>query len=312
MNAVLQGLTIIAALLFLGVSATMNALFLSSLGRSSLEIALLGAVSLAGDMSKAVLPVLMVRAVSLRAWGNAAAATLLLVGVTILSLASGTGFSALMRDAATATRGAHSERIASIRQELREIETRLAAMTGTRGAEIIDADLAALHIDRRWQASNFCAEANSVATRQFCGEVLRLQAELAAARDRDRLTIKRQTTRRSLEALQAQGASTDDDPQALVLGRILGLDAKAARVVLTSWMAVILELGSVIMLLLAAGPALGGWRARGIPEASPLVQPSPLIPAELPVQPDRLHWRRQRAGMTFGGTTGRIESHVGK
>ena len=52
MNRALHALTIFAALLFLGVSATMNALFLSSLGRTMLEVGLLAAVSLASDISK--------------------------------------------------------------------------------------------------------------------------------------------------------------------------------------------------------------------------------------------------------------------
>lgn len=306
MDRALHALTIFAALLFLGVSATMNALFLSSLGRTMLEVGLLAAVSLASDISKGVLPVLMVRAVWLRAWGNAAAAVLLLIGVTALSLASGTGFAALMRDATTSTRQAHSERIAATRQELREIETRLAALMGSRGADIIEADIAALRIDRRWQISNSCAEANYPAARQYCGEVLRLQAELAAARDRDNLTAARQSKRHALEALQSVGASTDNDPQALVLGELLGLDSKSARIVLTTWTAVILELGSVIMVLLAAGLVFRRWRKPGT------VEPTPIVPAELPVQADRHHWRRQRNGMTFGAATGGIESHVGK
>ena len=306
MNLMLHAMTIVAALLFIGVSATMNALFLSSLGRSALEVGLLAAVSIASDISKAVLPVLMLRSVLLRAWGNVAAAALLLLGVVALSLASGTGFAALMRDATTSARGAHSEQIAATRQELREIDARLAALAGSRGAPIIEADIAALHIDRRWQASKFCAEPNSATARQFCREVLRLQAELAASHDRDDLTAARQTRRHALQVLQATGSSTEDDPQALVLGNLLGLNTNLARIVLTSWTAVIMELGSVIMVLLAAGPALGGWRERGRTE------PAPLVPAELPVQPDRHHWQRQRSGMTFGAATGRVGHHVGK
>jgi hypothetical protein len=274
MNLMLHAMTIVAALLFIGVSATMNALFLSSLGRTMLEVGLLAAVSIASDISKAVLPVLMVRSVLLRAWGNAAAAALLLLGVVALSLASGTGFAALMRDASTSARGAHSEQIAAARQELREIDARLSGLASSRGAPIIEAEIAALHVDRRWQTSKFCAEPNSATVRQFCREALRLQAELAASHDRDDLTAARQTMRRALEALQATGSSTTDDPQALVLGSLLGLDAKLARIVLTSWTAVILELGSVIMVLLAAGPALSGWRERR------RTKPAPLVPAE--------------------------------
>ena len=85
----------------------------------------------------------------------------------------------------TSARGAHSEQIAAVRQELREIDARLAGLAGSRGAPIIEADIAALHVDWRWQTSKFCAEPTTAATRQFCREALRLQAELAASRDRD-------------------------------------------------------------------------------------------------------------------------------
>lgn len=191
MNFVLQTMTIIAALLFIGVSATMNALFLSSLGRTPLEIGLLAAVSLASDISKAVLPVLIARAVLLRAWVNVGVASIMLVGVTALSLASGTGFAALMRDTVTATRGAHAEQISAVRQELREIETRLAALVAPRSTDVIDVELAGLRVDRRWQLSRSCAQPNSAATRQFCAEAFRLQAELAESRERDRWKIGR-------------------------------------------------------------------------------------------------------------------------
>jgi len=297
MNIVLTAVTIVAALTFIAVSATMNALFLSSLGRTPLEFALLAAVSLAADLSKAVL---------VRAWANVAAAALLLIGVTALSLASGTGFTALMRDAAGASRKAHSESLAAIRQELREIETRLATLITSRGADIIEVELSGLRIDRRWQSSKLCVDPTSASMRQFCGDVFRLQAELAAARERDRWMTARAQKRSDLDALQSRGAGVDDDPQAQVLSGLFGVAPNLARVVLTSWTAFILELGSVIMVLLAAGPALRGWREPGMAE------PSPIVPAEIPVHADRHHWQRQRRGTTFGAVTDRFGDHGGK
>lgn len=305
MTIILQVAVCFAAFLFIGVSATMNALFLSSLGRTSLEVALLAAVSVASDVSKAVLPVLIVRASLMRAWGNVGAAALMLIGVTALSLASGTGFTALMRDAAGATRQAHAERLAAIRQELREIGNRLAGLTSPRAADIIDVELSGLRIDRRWQSSKLCAEPTSASMRQFCTDIFRLQAELAAARERDKWIAARQQKRADLDALQSHGAGTDDDPQALVLSGLFGVAPQLARVVLTSWTAVILELGSLIMVLLAAGPALRGWREPGITE------PLAPVPAEIPVHADRHHWQRQRRGTTFGATTDRIGDHGG-
>jgi hypothetical protein len=50
MNFVLQGAVVVGALIFIVVSAAMNALFLSSLGRSPVEMGLLAAVSLAADL----------------------------------------------------------------------------------------------------------------------------------------------------------------------------------------------------------------------------------------------------------------------
>ena len=47
----------ISAALFIALSATMNALFLSSLGRTAAEASILAVLSIAADMNNPVLPV---------------------------------------------------------------------------------------------------------------------------------------------------------------------------------------------------------------------------------------------------------------
>lgn len=293
MNLILQAATIIVAVTFIGVSATMNAIFLSSLGRTAMEIALLALVSIASDASKAVLPVVMARAVLVRAWLHAAAATAMLLAVTALSLASGTGFAALMRDAIITARSAQGEQLAAVRLELREIDASLAALPVTRSVETIEADLALRRIDRRFLSSRSCAQPITGSDRQFCTDVLRLQAEIAASREREALTARRAAGRHQLERFQSQSGGSEVDPQVRVLSDLLGLAPSLTRVVLTAWTAVILELGALVMALLAAGPGLAGWR-------DPLTAPSaPVVPAEVPAQPERQHWHRRRNGMTF-------------
>lgn len=294
MNQFLAGTVILAALLFIAVSAAMNALFLASLGRTEIEAGLLVAVSLGSDMVKAVLPVLLLRAMVIRAWGQAFAAALMLMVVVALSLASGTGFAALTRGAATAAREAQAEALASRRRDFRDIDARIALVPVPRSASIIEADLASTRIDRRWQGSKACTEPSTSAARTFCGDVLKLQAELAAAREHDRLAADRRELRGVIERLETQRGAGESDPQASAIAELLGVDRRWPRVVLTSSIALILELGSVLLVLLAAGPTVRGWRDPGSP---PVTEP---VAAALPIQADRMHWRRQRGNDILG------------
>ena len=122
MNLLLLVAVALAALLFIAVSATMNALFLSSLGRTPIECGLLAAVSLASDIVKAVLPVVIMRAIILRAWVQGGAAALMLAVVVALSLASGTGFAALTRGTVTASRAAQNDLLVARQRDLAEME----------------------------------------------------------------------------------------------------------------------------------------------------------------------------------------------
>ncbi len=305
MSILIRLLVLGAALLFIAVSTGMNAVFLSSLGRTPLEAAMLGAVSVASDAAKVALPVVIMRALALRAWVHAFAATLMLIAVIGLSLASGTGFAVSTRSSVVAERETHAGRIAARERELAELEQRAKTLLPSRPEAVIETELMGKRVDRQWQATTGCTSPTTTAARLYCAEVFRLRTELETAKARTALGIERHEMVRSLEALQGASIGGDSDPQAAAIAELLGVDRRLPRVVLTSWTAVILELGSVIMVLLAAGPALHGWREPGMAE------PTPLVPAELPVQPDRLHWRRQRKGMTFGTTTGWMGDHGG-
>jgi len=278
----------LAAGLFVALSATMNALFLSSLGRTSMESALLAVFSIAADVTKAALPIVILRAIVLRAWGHMVAAALMLLVVIALSLASGTGFAALTRGGASAARQVRADERAARTREQRDIETRLDLLVAARPESVIDADLASAVIDRRWAASQSCTIMTGPALRQFCGTLLTLKAERAAALERDRLNTDRGTVLAKLAILNATAGGPEIDPQAAALADLLGVDTATPRRVLASFTAVVIELGSVILILLVAGPALIGWR---VPGSEP--EPPP-VPISLPQSKDVTRWQKRR------------------
>ena len=300
MNLVLTWAVAFAAGLFIAVSAAMNALFLSSLGRSTIEIGLLAAVSLAADLVKAVLPVVIVRAVALRAWGQGIAASVLLAVVVTLSLASGTGFAALTRNTATASREAQAERLAGIRQEQRELEQRLAVLQPSRPLAVVQAEMDGIGIDHRWTASKSCAEVTGASVRQFCNGVFRLRLERTTASERDALAADRQRLRTVIEALTQAGAALEADPQAGAIADVFGVERTTPRRVLTSGLAVLLELGSVILVLLLAGSTVRGWRKPG---SEPV---PPIETIDVPEPPDRAYWRKQREKSRIANERGMV------
>lgn len=284
-----------AALLFIVLSATVNALFLSSLGRTPIEIILLAALSIAADVAKAGLPVVAVRAALLRAWGHLLAATLMLVLVIVLSLASGIGFAALTRNAATSAQESKSQQVATLRSDLAVLDVQLQRLAPSRSVPIVDALLDGLRVNRRWSATKGCMEITSAQARLFCTEVASLNTERAQSAEQARLETLRNTLRERL-AVQSAGSITDSDPQSSAIGAVLGVDSGLPRRVLSIFLAIVIETGSVLLIFLTLGPALAGWRAPGD-------QPKPVPePANIPQMGDVARWQRDHgaARIAFG------------
>lgn len=278
-----------AAALFVALSATMNAMFLASLGRTALESGILAALSVAADVSKAVLPVVLVRAVVLRAWGQVAGASLMLGIVIMLSLASGIGFAALTRGAATAARQADTDARSNVQRQLRDIDARLDQLPHGRTVGVLDVEIARATLDRFWTSSNSCTVVVGVAVRQFCAEVLRLKSERAAALDRTALMAERSTLAAQLASLSS--GSVEGDPQAKAVADVLGVDTSRLRLGLSVALAATVELGSVILILLLNGPAVLRWQD---PE-----RPTEPSTVNLPHSKDVSQWHLRRNPARF-------------
>lgn len=292
------------AALFVGVSATMNALFLSSLGRTPVEVGLLAAVSVAADIVKATLPVVIARTVARRAWTHAIIGSVMLVIVVALSVTSGTGFAALTRSQVVTQRDGRNEALAMRLRELRDAEASLQALTPSRFAAVVEASIAAMTIDRRWQVSRSCVAIGSAHMREFCGEVAKLRAELAVAQVRERLTAERRETGAMVEQMRSTGAGGESDPQAGALAALFGVDKSMPRLFLPVSVAIVVELGAVILILLLAGPAVANWKEPGRP-MEPAVVPRPVtIPISPPLSGDAVARQLAKNRTSLGNDRG--------
>lgn len=300
MKRIILFLLLLAALIFIGVSAAMNALFLSSLGRTALEAGLLVTISVTADVIKAILPLVAGLAFARQAWAQGISAALLLIVVVGLSLTSGTGFAALTRGAMTAARESDAARLAQMRSDLDEVESQLRALVAARPLAVVEAEQARLAVDRRWSATRSCSEV--AAARAYCADVARLAVEQTVARERDGLTARRRELRASIETHAASPRSPDSDPQVAALAGALGVERDRLRMVLTIGLAALLELGSVVLVALAFGSLPAHRRETPAPSADRGRNPEAVKGREtlagsaisVPEAKDRAWWRKNQ------------------
>lgn len=289
---------LLAAVLFMTTSMAINLVFLASIGRTTTEAVIFGAVSIAADLSKAILPVMLATAWMARRWCHVVLGSVMLIAVVGCSLASGMGFAAMTRGTATALREAGAHELAAATATLTQIERKLSSIATVRAEPIVAEELAGLAIDRQWQATAECRDAKGPAARQFCAAVHRLRVELAETREASRLAQEKQQLISRLTALRRDGGATPADPQVTELAVLAGVSPETARLSLTLGLAIVLELGSVGLLLLLVGPTIAHWQKR-----RPKL-PEPVIAAKIPDQPDRLHWQRRRGVNQANGDIG--------
>ena len=172
-----------AALAFIAASGLMNWVFMTSLGKSEFEQHILGGVSVAVSAFLALFPTLLV-------WAFRERRTLyIILGVPVFlafaafSLSSAVGFAAKNRGSVSEDRALAAAKLAGIRHELEQGETKLQTLGVSRPVAVIEESLRGLEQDRRWQSSKSCQEATADASRTFCKGYFDLKAEAARANE---------------------------------------------------------------------------------------------------------------------------------
>ncbi len=255
-----------AALALIAASGLMNWVFMTSLGKSEFEQQILGAVSVAVSAFLALLPTLML-------WAYREGRTLfLLLGLpvflafAVFSLSSAIGFAAKNRGNLSEDRALATAKLAGVRHEIDEAESRLKALGTSSPLPALEQRLRGLEQDRRWTSSKQCEDATTEASRNFCKGYFELKAEAAQAGEEKRLEDRIASLKRQSRLLEEQGAGREADNQAAVLARLLGLPSAKVERGLMLFLAVLVELGAALGLYFATGhlrPGSPSPRGRG-------------------------------------------------
>jgi len=278
MRVIATMLGVLASLVMLGVSGSMNFLFMSSLGKTALEGQVLGAASAAADGLKALLPFFMWWAWDQKRRVPAVAGLSVWLFFVGFSLLSAIGFAATNRGAVTDTREGLAATYATVEADVERARARLGALPAHRPAQVVKQAIEALKQNRRWTSTRRCKDATANASRAFCEGFFKVRAELAAAIEGERLRAQMAGLEREAGRLRAAGAGRDADPQVSILSRLFGQGESAVRLALIVVVALLVELGSSMGLWLSTAHFDKSRKARRRPE----VTPAEAAPAQRP------------------------------
>jgi hypothetical protein len=281
-SAMLRGFwTVLATgftLAVIGLSMAINFTFGHGLGTSVLNARILGALSVACDGLKALLPLFIAWQWSDGHRMAAAAGTVLFTLLLAYGTASAIGFAAENRTALTTKRDNRNAAHEQATADLAATHARLAALPSHRLSGVIEAEFAAYRKDRLWDRAAACTDATLPASREFCKRIDALKGERTVAAEADRLSAKVEHLKLQIEQARQGGAGREADPQASAISRLTGVDAALVRSGLTWLLALAVEAISAFGLFAitrrrapagraSAPEAAGPWRlAASIPD----------------------------------------------
>lgn len=253
MRAFLTALCVIAAVVMIVVSGSMNFLFMRSLAATEVEGYVLGGASAAADVLKASLPWFIAIAYRSRRYVFTVIAALAFAGFSLFSLVSALGFAADARGVLAGSREAADNELKRLENNADRLRGNIVALGEVRPTNVILSEMAVLKQDRRFSTSSACTGATGRTSREFCAHFFKVDADrqraLESARVKDRLA----TIDRKISDLEARGAGREADHQVAVLAMLLNKERDTIRNGLVVAVAILVELGSGLGLWLALG-----------------------------------------------------------
>jgi hypothetical protein len=277
LRAMLIGLGGLFALAMIAGSMAMNFQFGFGFGSVAVTAWTWGALSVASDGLKAVLPVVITYQ-----WrtGHKLRA---MIGVVILPLVLGYGFLSALgfwaesRGVTVDSRAAEKTNLTQLQVNQSEAQARLSGLGASRLAGVIEADMAGLQRERAWQTTRACARGQGEAGRQFCKRFDALRRELAVNLESEALRRKIESLDRQINLALRNGAWREPDPLASTLASAFGVDAAKLRRMLNWWAAILVEVVSTFGLVVMGEAGL--WaelkRAAGREPAAAAVKRPP-------------------------------------
>ena len=268
---------LLAASVFLCVSLFANLRFGMSLGTALLDKSIYGAASVAADLMKAALPLLVVALWCLRRrlWAGVAAA--LWFATVGFSLAAAIGFAASTRGEMIATNKTVIESREGWRAKIERTEKLLAELGDYRPASVVQAEIDTL---LRTPGADDCTVINGPVTRDICPTVDRLRQELAASQEAAALEGRLAVDREQIAGVPITAAVVD--PQSAAMARVTGLAEAEIRDSLTLLMALLIEAGSALGFSIVAFATRRPPAAPSpAPVSDPIAESAPPAPASI-------------------------------
>lgn len=244
-------LGLIASLAIIAASMSMNGLFLYGQGKTPIEAWVFVVLSVAADIWKAILPIVIAEAWETKRHGKVIAAGALLTVLLTFSFGSALGYAAVNRGFLSDARIFQSASLKDLERDRIRLDAVIARADGVRAVPVIERELAAQRVERAWELSKGCTEIGAREVREFCRAYRVLESEMASAADQVRLVAERAKLRERMAGLVAQGAGQESDALAAYLGRLTGFGTPVLRDVLIVAIALVVELGSAFGLFLA-------------------------------------------------------------
>lgn len=244
MTALIRWIGYAAVGVLVAASATMNYLFASSLGRSFVEAQVLGVVSVAIDALKAVLVVSIASALRHNRRTFALIAGTVFAIFTLASLFAAMGFVASNRTSISGAGDTLALQLADAEGEIAKVKKQLASLPDSRPKSIVSEAIRAARDDALWSASRSCRLATNAAQQSHCATLRRLNVELVAREEAERLDLQLRALQARAVELRDKGAAIGGDPQARWIAGIAGADEGTVQRLLMALLALVVEIAS--------------------------------------------------------------------
>lgn len=236
------GLPVAAGLVL--VSMIANWRFGIRLGAEDGDAWAYGLASVCADGLKVILPFAIAWAWQRRNIAEWLSGACLWLVITAYSLVSALSFAAVNREEIAGRKQAQSTAFIDLRQELETKRTERAGLPHARPTATIEAEIRASEQQPRYIASRQCTESATRDLRLFCERHFKLQGELGAAKQAERLDGDLVTIKARLDALPQHAASKSTDPQVELFKSLSGLGEGTIKAALAVLVCLLIELGS--------------------------------------------------------------------
>lgn len=239
----LGSLGLLASLVLVVVSISMNYQFGLTLGRTPQQGLIYAYASAAADIFKVLSPFFIAAAWRARSWTWFGACALIWVITTSYGTVSATGHAALNRADMSGQRVVQADSYKDTRAALKRAQDDLSWIPKHRPADAAQADMEGLKASRLWSLSSECSDPNGKAQRELCQQYFMLKGEVENAKKADLIEARIAEYSKKMDG--AQGAAISEaDPQASMIAKLTRQDLSTVGVGLVILVILLLEVGS--------------------------------------------------------------------